>query len=100
MEGAEFLVLSGLDLKQYVFLAITVERPTLAVHTRLITNDYHWVVRLAMFGECLYIHKTHKQFDAIMSHYRHARVLGGTRWKSGKDQPLHSHKYLVAKIKK
>jgi hypothetical protein len=96
VEGAEALVLSGLDMQQYVFLAMTVERPTEAVHMLLVSNGYHWVTRLAMFGECLYIHKSHKQFGDIMSRYKAMRSsLLGTQWKSGHRQPLFMHKYMM-----
>ena len=96
VEGAEKLVLSGLDFSQYVFLAVTVERPTKAVHMLLVENGYFWATRLAIFGECLYIHKTHKDFEYIMERYLYSRSgLDDTFWRTGRHQPLLPHRYMM-----
>jgi hypothetical protein len=95
VEGAESLVLSGLDSGAHVFLAMTVERPTSVVHKILLSNDYAWVTRLARFGECLYINKIHPKFDSIMATYKNSRNRLGTRWKTDKHATPIQHEYLL-----
>ena len=95
MEGAEQLVLSGVDFEKFIFLAITIERPPRVVHELLVTNSYYWVTRMSMFGECLYIHKTHPDFNEIMVRYKYTRIdKESTAWRTGKHKPLVGHKYM------
>ena len=86
MEGAEYLVLSGVDFSRYIFLAITIERPTESTHELLISHGYVWLRLLTNFGECLYIHKRHKNFDRLVLKNRNMKF---TNWHR------HPHLYLL-----
>ena len=69
VEGAEALVLENFDFKRYRFRTITVERPTLIVHTILVRNGYWWLAKLSNFGEHMYITQHLAAFDIIMQRY-------------------------------
>ena len=74
VEGAEALVLQDFDFKRYRFRTITVERPTLAVHTILVRHGYWWCAKLSNFGEHIYRSQHLVNFDAIMRRYGNDRA--------------------------
>mmetsp|Transcript_9338 Transcript_9338/g.15384 ORF Transcript_9338/g.15384 Transcript_9338/m.15384 type:complete len:312 (+) Transcript_9338:36-971(+) len=71
VEGAEYLVLKGLDFHKYTFLAITIERPQPNSHRLLSANGYRYVYQMADFGECIYLHRSKDNFAQLMQQYRH-----------------------------
>jgi hypothetical protein len=65
IEGAEFHALKGFPFDKHIFLAITVERPSKAVHHILVGIGYRFVRQVAKFGD-------------ILSHVRRGQV--GIEW--------------------
>jgi FkbM family methyltransferase len=57
VEGAEERVLIDFPFDQYVFLTITIERPTDALHNKLIQNGYH-LVKVIPELDSFYIHES------------------------------------------
>jgi len=95
VEGAEYQALRGLDFDKYVFLVMSVERPTLQIHLLLIKNGYSWLTQLGdlgsnlgnrqsfttvnttsmrYFGECVYIHKSIPKYTELMNRFRPTAV--------------------------
>jgi FkbM family methyltransferase len=70
VEGAEERVLIDFPFDQYVFLAITIERPTEALHNRLIENSYH-LVKVIPELDSFYIHESFQESYTVnaMSFY-------------------------------
>jgi FkbM family methyltransferase len=95
VEGAEFATLKGIDLDRYVFLVMSIERPSLHIHLLLIKSGYSWLTQLGdlgsnlgnrqtfatanssslrFFGECVYIHKSLPKYTGFMDKYRPTAV--------------------------
>jgi FkbM family methyltransferase len=72
VEGAEWHVLKAFPFERYVFLSITVERPSKEVHHILIKHGYRFVSVLAKFGDCLYVHSTFADFSGVMNKHHQA----------------------------
>ena len=104
VEGAELLVLEGLNFDKYTFLVMSVERPSAKVYSLLARNRYWFLSQLPLddttntntnaaatamsvsvlpnkhiankpsgsgaFGECMYLHESHPDFNAHMIKYR------------------------------
>jgi len=81
VEGAEENVLRHFNFSKYNFSMITVERPNIRLHNRLIAHGYLFVYTLkGGFGDCLYIHHTIGDVQAIMKKYHSpSRVPGWDR---------------------
>jgi len=62
VEGAEWHVMSSFNFTKYVFLTITIERPTSNLHQLLVIHGYRFVAVISEFGECLYFHHSLKNF--------------------------------------
>ncbi|KAJ1392270.1 hypothetical protein B484DRAFT_308349, partial [Ochromonadaceae sp. CCMP2298] len=67
VEGAEWHVLKGFPFDRYVFLTITVERPSKDVHHIVVKHGYRFVSLLANFGDCLYMYRTFADFSGAMN---------------------------------
>ncbi|RYD49491.1 MAG: FkbM family methyltransferase [Verrucomicrobiaceae bacterium] len=67
VEGAEDRVLLDFDFSRYVFLSITIERPSEALRSKLAENKYHLIKEIPDL-DCFYLH------DSIVSEYR-ARMV-------------------------
>ena len=63
VEGSEEKVLTESVLKNYVFLSICIERPTLKLHDLLIKYDYVFIQ--SNLYDCLYINKKFFNFDKV-----------------------------------
>lgn len=66
VEGAESLVLQGFDFKQYTFLIITIERPTISIHSTLTSHQYWFYSVLSNWGDVVYVHRSIPNFHVIM----------------------------------
>ena len=58
VEGAEDQVLTGFNFSRYVFLAITLERPSVALKRRLNLNNYVYIFEHGNHGDELWAHRT------------------------------------------
>ena len=95
VEGAELATLRGMDLDRYVFLVMSIERPTMPIHLLLLRSGYSWLTQLGdlgsnlgnrqslttansssmrYFGECIYIHKSIPRYKEFMNAYRPTAV--------------------------
>jgi len=95
VEGAEYSTLRGIDFDRYVFLIVSVERPTLDLHLLLTKHGYSWLTQLGdlgsnlgnrqtlstanatnmrYFGECVYIHKSLSRYTEFMNKFRPTAV--------------------------
>ena len=70
VEGAEHLVLGGLDHSRYKFMAVTIERPKHHSHYILSKAGYRFVYQMAAFGECIYLHRSKPDYAQLMAQYR------------------------------
>jgi hypothetical protein len=62
-EGSESKILTKSAIKNYIFLSISIERATLALHNLLILNGYAFVK--SEIYDSFYIHKKFKNFKKI-----------------------------------
>ena len=56
-EGFETQVLAGFPFHRYMFRAITIERPDMALQKTLRRNGYRFVICHGWFGDHLWVHK-------------------------------------------
>jgi hypothetical protein len=71
IEGYEYNALLTVDLNQYTFLIISVERPGQNLHKKLVYHGYYWLTQLkGDFGEMIYIHRSIPDFTNVMNTYR------------------------------
>lgn len=66
IEGAEYAAMVNFPFHRYVFLMITVERPTAQLHRLFAQHGYHYVRVMAEFGEVLYFHRAMPDFHKLM----------------------------------
>jgi FkbM family methyltransferase len=87
VEGAEHYALAGLDHSEYHFIVVTIERPKPHSHHLLAKAGYRFLYQMAGFGECLYLHRSAPDYDALVEKY----YLPGQvpQWKGGK------HPYIL-----
>ena len=52
VEGAEYHAVVNLNFKKYLFLIMTIERPTQKLHHFLVIKGYRFVYRVTDYGEC------------------------------------------------
>lgn len=57
VEGAEALVLEGVDFSKYTFLVLSIERPTAAIHEQLTKNGFWFFRVLSSWGDVIYLHE-------------------------------------------
>ena len=71
IEGHEYQAMLSVDLNQYTFLIISVERPPPFLHLKLTYHGYSWLTQLpGYFGEMIYIHHSLNNFTNVMNAYR------------------------------
>ena len=63
IEGAEERILDNFPFDQYVFLALTVERPSMKLNAVLADNDYVFVKN--SFYDSFYVHRSIESFEGI-----------------------------------
>jgi FkbM family methyltransferase len=63
VEGAETEILKNFNFKKYIFLSLTVERPTPELNNILLKNDYIFVKNFKV--DSFYVHKTIDNLDEI-----------------------------------
>lgn len=68
-EGAEAIILSNFPFNKYVFLTITVERPTIELRKKLFHHGYHYVMDHGDFGDQLFIHRRLPNFKGVLEKY-------------------------------
>ena len=66
VEGAETRILKNFPFNKYIFLALTIERPTIELETILFKNDYVFVMNSKKLPfDSFYVHKSISNFDKI-----------------------------------
>jgi FkbM family methyltransferase len=63
VEGSETRIMRNFPFDQYVFLAMTIERPTPELNNILFSNGYHFVKN--SLYDTFYIHESNPNFDTI-----------------------------------
>lgn len=67
VEGAEERILSKFPFDKYIFLAMTIERPTPELEAILFKNDYVFVMKSKKLPfDSFYVHKTIPNFEQIV----------------------------------
>jgi FkbM family methyltransferase len=63
VEGAEQRVIEGIDFERYIFLTVTIERPTPTINQILKMKGYAFVKNVEF--DSYYIHNTHPFFESV-----------------------------------
>ena len=63
VEGAETEIIKNFDFSKYIFLAMTVERPTPEINKILFKNDYIFIKNYKV--DSFYVHKSIKNIQMI-----------------------------------
>lgn len=69
VEGAELSAMQSLDFHNYIFLIMTIERPSHDLHRLLVKNGYIVVFMAADWGDMVYVHHTIPKLESIMNRY-------------------------------
>jgi hypothetical protein len=72
VEGGEWDVMKNFDFGLYQFKVISIERPVKKLQFLLFRHSYRFLYMIADFGDCIYIHTSHPNFQNVINHY-HAR---------------------------
>jgi hypothetical protein len=66
--------LRNFDFRLYKFNVISVERPSKKLQTLLYVNGYRFLYMMAIYGDCIFIHKSNANYASLISKY-HAITL-------------------------
>jgi FkbM family methyltransferase len=103
VEGGEYSVLKSFFeslQNNYVFLILTIERPTEQLHNLLLKHHYIFLTSLrqvmydkSYYGECIYVHHSIPKLQKIYREYRTAEI--NTAWRNTVSNNLEKHPYLL-----
>jgi FkbM family methyltransferase len=104
VEGGEYSVLKNFfDFQNdhhYIFLVLTIERPTERLHSLLLKHHYVFLTSLrqvmydkSYYGECIYVHRTIPKLQKIFHEFRSVNI--NTAWRNTSTNAMENHPYLL-----
>jgi FkbM family methyltransferase len=90
VEGAEYIAMKGFNFEKYTIYAMTVERPKGKLHALLTKNGFVFIYMFSHFGECLYLHHSLPNFEAMLKKFHQDTV---PEWNEKKHEYLRLPKW-------